>query len=78
MRVVFYEVDDGVNVYAYLFGGRYRMCDPSGNRMEFICSCSVCWFLEVSGLPKTQRAPDASHLLVSSWSPVYALKVCSF
>jgi hypothetical protein len=46
------------------------MGELSGNVMVFIFSCSVVWLLVVSGLPEAHRAPVASHLYVSSWSPV--------
>jgi hypothetical protein len=61
-----------------LFGGRYLMCVPSANVMEFICFCSVVWFLWLRGLPSPQSDLVALHLEVSSWSPVYWVKGCSF
>jgi hypothetical protein len=61
-----------------LFGGRYFMWVPSTNVIELICSCSVVWFLWLRGLPSPQSDPVASHFEISSWSPVYWLKRCSF
>ncbi len=54
-----------------LLGGRYLMWVPSVNMMELICSCRMCWFLLLRGLPSPQSDPVASHLEVSSLSPVY-------
>ena len=34
-----------------LLGGRYLMCVPSVNVIEFICSCSMVWFLWLRGFP---------------------------
>ncbi len=51
---------------------------PSTNVMELICSRSVAWFLWLRGLPSHHSDPVASHSEVSSWSPVYWLKRCSF
>jgi len=59
-----------------LFGERYFMWGPSTNVM--ICSCSVVWLLWLRGLPSPQSDPVDSHFEVSSWSPVYWLKRCSF
>ncbi len=52
--------------------------EPSGNVIVLICSCSMVRFLLLRGFPRAQRTPVASHLVVSSWSPVYELKSCSF
>jgi hypothetical protein len=50
------------------------MREPSRKVAVWICSCSVVWFLCVRGLPRAERAPVASHLVISSWSMVYWLK----
>ncbi len=49
-----------------LLGERYLMCDPHRSLMEFIWFFSMSWFFCVRGLPKGQRAPVTSHLVVSS------------
>jgi hypothetical protein len=54
------------SIFYYLFGGRYVMWDPSRNEIVLICSCSMFWFLMVSGFPWDQRAPVASHFVASS------------
>ncbi len=54
------------NILYDLFGGRYLMCVPYANVIEFICSCSVVWFLWLRGLPSPQSDPVASLLEVSS------------
>ena len=54
-----------------LFGGRYLIRVPSRNLMDVIWACNVSRLLCVSGLPRAQSAPVASHLVVSSWRPVY-------
>jgi hypothetical protein len=54
------------------------MWDPSRMVMERISSYSRCWFLRMRGLPRAQRAPVASHLVVSSCRPVYWLQRLSF
>ena len=51
---------------------------PSANVIEFICSCTVVWFLWLKRLPSPQSDPVASHFEFSSWSPVDWLKRCSF
>ena len=51
---------------------------PSVNMMELICSLRMFWFLLLRGLPSPQSDPVASHLEVSSWSPVYWLNRCNF
>jgi hypothetical protein len=61
-----------------LLGGRYFIREPSGNVIVLICSCSVFELLLLRGFHRAHRAPVASHLVVSSWSPVYELKRCSF
>ncbi len=59
-------------------GGRYLICVPSRNLMVFIWACSISWFLCVRGLPSAHSTPVASHLVVSSWRPVYWLNRWSF
>ena len=54
------------------------MYEPSRNVIVLICSCNVDWFVVASGLPEAHRAAMASHLIVSSRSPVYVLKRWSF
>ena len=66
------------SILYYLFGGRYFMWVPSANVIELICSCSVVWVLWLRGLPSPDSDPVASHVDVSSLSPVYWLKRCSF
>jgi hypothetical protein len=61
-----------------LFGGRYLIWEPSEHMIESICYCRMEKVLWLRGLPCAQRAPVASHFEVSSWSPVYWLKKCSF
>jgi hypothetical protein len=51
---------------------------PFANVIELICPYRVVWFLWLRGLPSPQSDPVASHFEVSSWSPVYWLKRCSF
>ncbi len=62
-----------------LFGGMYLMFVPSSNLIVLI------WFINrfmlallLIGLPYLHKAPVASHFEVSSYSPVYLLKRCSF
>ena len=54
-----------------LFGGRYLILVPSKNFMEVIWACNMSRLLCVRRLPRAQSASVASHLVVSSWSPVY-------
>ena len=61
-----------------LLGGRYYTWVPSVNVTEFICSCSVVWFLWLRGLPSPHSDPIASHFETSSWSPVLAEEVSFF
>ena len=79
---VFSEVENGVNAYPKHFvgfaRGAYWMRDTSKKVTMWIYFCSVAWFLCVRGLPRAQQAPAASHLVFSSWSPVYWLKRWSF
>jgi hypothetical protein len=66
------------NILYDLFGGRYVMWDPSRKDIVLICSWRDAWFFGVSGFPRAQSTPVASHFVVSSWRPVYLLKRCSF
>ncbi len=43
--------------------------------MDLFLKCGLVFRL--SGLPRAQRAPVASHFVVSSWRPVYLLKRCN-
>ena len=61
-----------------LFRGRYLIFVPSSNLIVLI------WFINrfmcalLIGLPYPHKAPVVSHFEVSSSSPVYLLKRCSF
>ena len=61
-----------------LLGGRYLMFVPSSNSIVLIWFVNRLMFALLIGFPYPHRAPVALHLEVSSSSPVYLLKMCSF
>ena len=66
------------NILYDLFGGRYLIFVPSSNLIVLIWFINRFMFALFIGLPYPHKAPVASRLEVSSYSPVYLLKRWSF
>jgi hypothetical protein len=80
---MFSEVYNSVDVYPdhfvlFVWWEILNARDMSRKVMVWICSCSADWDFFERGLPRVQRASVASHIVVSSWSPVYWIKRSSF
>jgi hypothetical protein len=66
------------NIFYDLLGGRYLIFVPYSNLIVLIWFVNGLMLALIIGFPYLQRAPVAWHLEVSSSSPVYLLKMCSF
>ena len=67
-----------ISILYDLFGGRHLIFVPVSNLIVLIWFVNWLMFALLIGFPYPYRAPVASHLDISSYSPVYLLKRCSF